>query len=228
MWTEVTADIIEHRVREVTQGERFAIPLFTSSHLERLSNSDWMNLESYGFPVHLYSERDQAREVNTSPPAVAAAEVLPMPKEVAETEDSSPCEETAASEAAPCVVQRVVKHNDAPAGALSQLANQFPQPRQEASAQACLSLEEDILMTREFNEAMGLPVTSSRGKTYGLMLREVDELVKAVDTGILPDVLAEGFSQKGFWEQSVANWSHWLRCHISAWDSVFYLGTCCT
>ena len=33
----------------------------------------------------------------------------------------------------------------------------------------------------------------------------------------------KGFSRKGFWEQSVASWWHWLRCHISAWDSVFCL-----
>ena len=46
VWTEFTADIIEHRVREVTSGERFSVTLFTPSHLERLSNRDWMNLES--------------------------------------------------------------------------------------------------------------------------------------------------------------------------------------
>ena len=57
IWTEFTADIIEHRVREVTSGERFAVTLLTPSHLERLSERDWMNLESHGFPVHLYTER---------------------------------------------------------------------------------------------------------------------------------------------------------------------------
>ena len=50
IWTEFTADIIEHRVREVTSGERFSVTLFTPSHLERLSERDWMNLESHGFP----------------------------------------------------------------------------------------------------------------------------------------------------------------------------------
>ena len=55
VWTEFTADIIEHRVREVTKGERFSVTLFTPSHLERLSDRDWMNLESKGFPVHLYA-----------------------------------------------------------------------------------------------------------------------------------------------------------------------------
>ena len=32
VWTEFTADIIEHRVREVTKGERFSVTLFTPSH----------------------------------------------------------------------------------------------------------------------------------------------------------------------------------------------------
>ena len=54
VWTEFAADIIEHRVREVTLGERFSVILFTPSHLDKLSERDWMNLESYGFPVHLY------------------------------------------------------------------------------------------------------------------------------------------------------------------------------
>ena len=34
--------------------------LFTPSHLERLSERDWMNLESHGFPVRLYAERASA------------------------------------------------------------------------------------------------------------------------------------------------------------------------
>ena len=56
IWTEFTADIIEHRIRQVTSGERFSVTLFTPSHLERLTERDWMNLESHGFPVHLYAE----------------------------------------------------------------------------------------------------------------------------------------------------------------------------
>ena len=58
VWVEFTADVIEHRVREVTSGERFAVTLLTTGHLERLDEHDWMNLESFGFPVYLYSERD--------------------------------------------------------------------------------------------------------------------------------------------------------------------------
>ena len=57
IWTEFTTDIIEHRVREVTSGDRFSVTLFTPSHLDKLTERDWMNLESRGFPVHLYAER---------------------------------------------------------------------------------------------------------------------------------------------------------------------------
>ena len=73
IWTEFTADIIEHRVREVTSGERFSVTLFTPSHLERLSERDWMNLESHGFPVHLYAER--ARDGTGDCPNEDTAEV---------------------------------------------------------------------------------------------------------------------------------------------------------
>ena len=55
---EFTADIIEHRVREVTRGVRFSVTLCTPGHLEKLGESDWMHLEPYGFPVHLFSEND--------------------------------------------------------------------------------------------------------------------------------------------------------------------------
>ena len=59
LWTELTANIVENRVREATKGERFAITLlFTPGHLEKLSAEDWKNLESHGFPVHLFPERD--------------------------------------------------------------------------------------------------------------------------------------------------------------------------
>ena len=44
----------------MTKGERFSVTLFTPSHLERLSDRDWMNLESKGFPVHLYAGRASA------------------------------------------------------------------------------------------------------------------------------------------------------------------------
>ena len=35
-----TADVIEHRVREVASGERFAVTLFSPSFLERLNKRD--------------------------------------------------------------------------------------------------------------------------------------------------------------------------------------------
>ena len=62
VWVEFTADVIEHPVREVTSGMRFAVTLFTPAHLELLSENDWMNLESFGFPVHLYSDKDTTKE----------------------------------------------------------------------------------------------------------------------------------------------------------------------
>ena len=43
--------------RQVTSGIRYSVTLFTPNHLERLSPVDWMNLESFGFPVDLYPER---------------------------------------------------------------------------------------------------------------------------------------------------------------------------
>ena len=63
IWTEFTADIIEHRVREVASGERFSVTLFTPGHLDKLTERDWMNLESHGFPAHLYPERARAGKV---------------------------------------------------------------------------------------------------------------------------------------------------------------------
>ena len=58
---------IEHRVREVTSGERFSVTLFSPSHLDKLRERDWMNLESHGFPVHLYPERARAGQLAQSP-----------------------------------------------------------------------------------------------------------------------------------------------------------------
>ena len=93
IWTEFTADIIEHRVREVTEGERFSVTLFTPSYLERLSERDWMNLESHGFPVHLYAERASAgNDTDTKGDSAVTEELvtgIPTIDEVAE-EDVSP------------------------------------------------------------------------------------------------------------------------------------------
>ena len=57
-WVEFTADIIEHRVREMTSGMRFTVMFFTPGRLERLTEKNWMIFESLGFPVHLYSEKN--------------------------------------------------------------------------------------------------------------------------------------------------------------------------
>ena len=74
MWIEFTADIIHHRVREVTNGTRFSVTLFTPNHLERLTSEDWMNLESFGFPVQLYSEMDSTKAAQSQGRASEATE----------------------------------------------------------------------------------------------------------------------------------------------------------
>ena len=43
IWTEFSADVIEHRVREVTSGTHFSFTRFTPSHLDRPTERDWMN-----------------------------------------------------------------------------------------------------------------------------------------------------------------------------------------
>ena len=73
MWVELTADIIRHRVREVTKGTRYSLTLFTPSRLERLSQEDWMNLESFGFPVDMYPEKNIA--MSSAPEQQAAMEL---------------------------------------------------------------------------------------------------------------------------------------------------------
>ena len=70
--------------------------------------------------------------------------------------------------------------------ALTQLADQIPQPHPVPSVKAETSLQDLALLTREFNRAMGLPegasmkiVTAERGQEYGRMLyedvREIEE-----------------------------------------------------
>ena len=83
VWVEFTADIIQHRVREVTSGVRYSVTLFTPNHLERLSPEDWVNLESFGFPVDRYAERNSC-EVSAvkdpqvmEPPSTVQIEELP-------------------------------------------------------------------------------------------------------------------------------------------------------
>ena len=73
IWTQFTADIVEHRAREVSSGERFSVTLFTPIHLERLTERDWMNLESHGYPGHLHPERASAGQSMQQFPEEATA-----------------------------------------------------------------------------------------------------------------------------------------------------------
>ena len=192
VWTEFTADIIEHRVREVTKGERFSVTLFTPSHLERLSDRDWMNLASKGFPVHLYAGR-------------ASAELETWSKEsVIDTEarETSVCEEQVLDEAVDTSVSalqaRPGKAEEVDE-ALSQLVDQIPRPHAVSSGPTGCSLQQLALLTREFNSAMGLPegtsmkiISYERGQQYGKMiLEEVREIEEAIKSGVAHEVLAE-------------------------------------
>ena len=192
VWTEFTADIIEHRVREVTKGVRFSVTLFTPSHLERLSDRDWMNLESKGFPVHLYAGR-------------ASAETRPQPEKGVlrmETSDATVHEEQTPGEAVDTSISaldtepgRVEQADEA----LTQLAGQIPRPHAVSSGSTGSSLQQLALLTREFNSAMGLPegtsakiISHERGQQYGrMLLEEIREVEEAIKTGVAHDVLAE-------------------------------------
>ena len=192
VWTEFTADIIEHRVREVTKGERFSVTLFAPSHLERLSDRDWMNLESKGFPVHLYGGR-------------ASAEPRVQPEETVidtEAREATVREEQALAEVVDPSISalqtgpgRAEKIDEA----LTQLADQIPQPHAVSSGSTGCSLQQLALLTRELNSAMGLPegasvkaVTHERGQQYGrMLLEEILEIEEAIKSGVAHDVLAE-------------------------------------
>ena len=192
VWTEFTADIIEHRVREVTKGERFSVTLFTPSHLERLSDRDWMNLESKGFPVHLYAGR--ASEVSKAPPEGPILEVEPDEATISEKQAQVATVDTSVSalETGPGRVEKVDE-------ALSQLTDQIPRPYAVSSGSTGCSLQQLALLTREFNSAMGLPegtslkiVSYERGQQYGrMLLEEVREIEEAIKSGVAHDVLAE-------------------------------------
>ena len=193
IWTEFTADIVEHRVREVTSGDRFSVTLFTPGHLGRLGEGDWMNLESHGFPVHLYAERAEAG-IRSSKIAAAAMEeelvtgVHEIEEEAKDDVPSSPALEAQQAEKA-----------EGSKDALTQLADQIPQPYPAQSSTSEVSLRDLALLTRDFNRAMGLPegasmrvVSAERGREYGRMLHEeVREVEQAVASGVPHDVLAE-------------------------------------
>ena len=83
VWVEVTADITQHRVREVTSGTRFSATLFTPSYLERLSLQDWMNLESFG--LMLYSERDSLQSTSQTLEVSTVSGQVPEEPSLSET-----------------------------------------------------------------------------------------------------------------------------------------------
>ena len=192
VWTEFTADIIEHRVREVTRGERFSVTLFTPSHLERLSDRDWMNLESKGFPVHLYAGRASASLKVQPEESVIGTEAGRATVCEEQTLDEVVDTSIAALQTGPGRVEEVDE-------ALSQLVEQIPRPHAVSSGSTGCSLQQLALLTREFNSAMGLPegtstkiVDHERGQQYGrMLLEEVREVEEAIKTGIAHDVLAE-------------------------------------
>ena len=83
--------------------------------------------------------------------------------------------------------------------ALTQLADQIPRPHAVSSGSTGCSLQQLALLTREFNNAMGLPegtstkiISHERGQQYGrMLLEEVREVEEAIKTGVAHDVLAE-------------------------------------
>ena len=124
--------------------------LFTPSHLERLSDRDWMNLESKGFPVHLYAGRASAESrvqpegtVNDTEAREANVREEQATAEVIDTSIS-------ALQAGPGRGEKVDE-------ALTQLASQIPRPHAMTSGTQGCSLQQLALLTREFNSAMGLP-----------------------------------------------------------------------
>ena len=193
IWTEFTADIIEHRVREVTSRDRFAVTLFTPGHLERLSERDWMNLESNGFPVHHYAERANAR-------TGACLEETVVEMDEKDAVAQAVTVETEVDEPAIQAFQTLQAGRAGTAeDALSQLADQIPRPNPVHPGVAGNSLHHLALLTQEFNRAMGLPegasvkvVSPERGQQYGQMLREeISEVEEAIRSGVPHDVLAE-------------------------------------
>ena len=196
IWVEFTADIIQHRVREVTSGVRYSVTLFTPNHLERLTPEDWMNLESFGFPVDLYAERDTALlpavkgSIATGPDTVVST----LSAEAKETPGDHEVLDQGSTE-----IHAVEKKARAHQDPLDSLSGQVPQPSTSENRPSGLPLGACALLTRDFNAAMGLPkgelpkcIDKARGSAYGRMLREeVQEVESAIDKEVLHEVLAE-------------------------------------
>ena len=187
VWVEFTADIIQHRVREVTSGVRYSVTLFTPNHLERLSPEDWVNLESFGFPVDRYAERNSYEASAVKGPQVMKPPSMVQIEELPENSLES------------SMVQAVEQKARALSDPLESLSGQVPQPNASESRASQLTLDSCALLTRDFNAAMGLPkgelprcIDKERGSVYGQMLwEEVQEVRDAVEGGILHGVLAE-------------------------------------
>ena len=133
-----------------------------------------MNLESNGFPVHLYAER-------------ANAGTGACPKEMAvevEEKDTAAQAVTVETDVDEPSIQAFQTQQAGRAGtaedALSQLADQIPRPNPVYPGVSGSSLQQLALLTQEFNCAMGLPegasvkiVTPERGQQYGRMLHDL-------------------------------------------------------
>ena len=166
--------------------------LFTPSHLERLSERNWMNLESHGFPVHLYAERARDWHMLKRRCCFWWKSLDTEVHVVDATIDADKVQ-------LPVLEAQQAEKAGTPADALTQLANQIPQPNPVPPGVTENSLQQFALLTREFNRAMGLPegatmkiVTAERGQQYGRMLREeIRELEEAIVSGVPHDVLAE-------------------------------------
>ena len=104
--------------------------LFTQSHLEKLSDRDWMHLESFGFPVHLYPEKGNGGQGQHSSPEVAAATLV----HTEETEKTPLLEANGGEEPGramdvsqtQCSAQKLEKPNKESEDVISQLVDQVP------------------------------------------------------------------------------------------------------
>ena len=112
-----------------------------------------MNLESFGFPVDLYPERDAVllSAANGSTVAEQGTVVSMQSAEAPETPDE---QEPQAQEGPE--VHAVEKKARAPLDPVDSLSGQVPQPSASENRPSRLPLEACAMLTRDFNAAMGL------------------------------------------------------------------------
>ena len=186
VWIEFTADIIEHCVREVTEGERFALHSWEFGQVEWLTGG--RTFGCLASLVHLYHDRDQA---------IAGQSLRPAPE---------PTDAGSMAGATPVRLETPIEHEEAYLWKMRLLSvhsrrcpirlrrGQSSSTRQVALEKSSLSLEDSA-----FDEAMGLPEgfavkcpSTSRGNAYVRMLcEEVSELEGALGAGVLCEILAE-------------------------------------